>query len=234
MFAYPVLITFIFQSVRHLEKWLKHACVVLSKGISGVFLPKVFALKSRQILYCRDVLYLFFFVDLCSSILSYWSHDSEGHILKCCIISISCWCLQTEALISTPVFVILICFSDRDRDRDRDSYRDRDRRRDRSRSREHYRDDRRGGGGGSSGRGLKGRQPGGSLRKPHWDLSRLQPFRKDFYVPHPDVANKPQHEVEEYRSSKEITLKGRSIPNPVWTFDEAGFPDYVMKEIRYF
>ncbi|PNF25831.1 putative ATP-dependent RNA helicase DDX17 [Cryptotermes secundus] len=122
--------------------------------------------------------------------------------------------------------------SDRDRDRDRDNYRDRDRRRDRSRSREHYRDDRRGGGGGSSGRGLKGRQPGGSLRKPHWDLSRLQPFRKDFYVPHPDVANKPQHEVEEYRSSKEITLKGRSIPNPVWTFDEAGFPDYVMKEIR--
>jgi hypothetical protein len=81
---------------------------------------------------------------------------------------------------------------------------------------------------------VKGRQPGGSLRKPHWDLSRLQPFRKDFYVPHPDVANKPQHEVEEYRSSKEITLKGRSIPNPVWTFDEAGFPDYVMKEIRYF
>jgi ATP-dependent RNA helicase DDX17 len=65
-------------------------------------------------------------------------------------------------------------------------------------------------------------------------LSRLQPFRKDFYVPHPDVANKPQHEVEEYRNSKEITLKGRSIPNPVLTFDEAGFPDYVMKEIRYF
>lgn len=215
-------------------KWLKHACVVLLKVISRVFLPEVFALKYGQILYSRDVLYLFLFGDLCSSIFSYWSHDSEGHILKWCIISISCWCLQIKAVIWTPVFVILMCFSDRDRDRDRDNYRDRDRRRDRSRSREHYRDDRRGGGGGSSGRGLKGRQPGGSLRKPHWDLSRLQPFRKDFYVPHPDVANKPQHEVEEYRSSKEITLKGRSIPNPVWTFDEAGFPDYVMKEIRYF
>lgn len=79
---------------------------------------------------------------------------------------------------------------------------------------------------------MKGRQPGGSLRKPHWDLSRLQPFTKDFYVPHPDVANRPQHEVEEYRISKEITVKGRSIPNPVITFDEAGFPDYAMKEIR--
>ncbi|KAJ9590946.1 hypothetical protein L9F63_016044, partial [Diploptera punctata] len=73
---------------------------------------------------------------------------------------------------------------------------------------------------------------GGSLRKPHWDMNRLQPFRKDFYVPHPDVSNRPPNEVEEYRSSKEITLKGRSIPNPVRTFDEAGFPEYVMKEIR--
>nr|CAD7569718.1 unnamed protein product [Timema californicum] len=117
-------------------------------------------------------------------------------------------------------------FSDRDRDRDRD------RRRDRSRSRDRFRDDRRGGVGGGGGRGGGRRQPGATLRKPHWDLSRLQPFRKDFYVPHPDIANRSSQDVEEFRSSKEITLKGRNIPNPIRTFEEAGFPDYVLKEIK--
>nr|CAD7407942.1 unnamed protein product [Timema poppensis] len=115
-------------------------------------------------------------------------------------------------------------------DRDRD--RDRDRRRDRSRSRDRFRDDRRGGVGGGGGRGGGRRQPGATLRKPHWDLSRLQPFRKDFYVPHPDIANRSSQDVEEFRSSKEITLKGRNIPNPIRTFEEAGFPDYVLKEIK--
>ncbi|CAG2061734.1 unnamed protein product, partial [Timema podura] len=75
-------------------------------------------------------------------------------------------------------------------------------------------------------------QPGATLRKPHWDLSRLQPFRKDFYVPHPDIANRSSQDVEEFRSNKEITLKGRNIPNPIRTFEEAGFPDYVLKEIK--
>ncbi|XP_071442126.1 uncharacterized protein [Hetaerina americana] len=134
---------------------------------------------------------------------------------------------------------------DRDRDRGRDRDRDRGRDRDRSRDRDRFRDERRpfgGGGGGGGGGGfggggggrnsLKGRQPGERLRKPHWDLSRLPTFRKEFYVPHPDVANRPQHDVEQYRSSKEITVKGRSVPNPIRYFDEAGFPDYVLKEVK--
>lgn len=41
--------------------------------------------------------------------------------------------------------------------------------------------------GGSS---LKGKQPGGALRKPTWDMSALQPFAKDFYQPHPRVQNR--------------------------------------------
>ncbi|XP_063240452.1 uncharacterized protein LOC134541157 isoform X2 [Bacillus rossius redtenbacheri] len=110
--------------------------------------------------------------------------------------------------------------------------RDRDRRRDRSRSRSRDRFRDRGGGGGGGRNGGRRSQPGSGLRKPHWDLSRLQPFRKDFYVPHPDIASRPAHEVEEYRTSKEITLKGRNIPNPIRTFEEAGFPDYVIKEIK--
>lgn len=38
--------------------------------------------------------------------------------------------------------------------------------------------------------------------------------------------------IEQYRSEKEISLRGKNIPNPVFLFDEAGFPDYVMKEIK--
>ena len=48
-----------------------------------------------------------------------------------------------------------------------------------------------GGGGGGGGRG-RGGQPGSTLRKPRWDLSRLPRFEKDFYREHPDVANRTQ------------------------------------------
>lgn len=38
--------------------------------------------------------------------------------------------------------------------------------------------------------GLKGKQPGGGLRKVNWDLRTLEPLRKDFYVEHPAVRNR--------------------------------------------
>ncbi|CAH0546283.1 unnamed protein product [Brassicogethes aeneus] len=100
--------------------------------------------------------------------------------------------------------------------------RSRDRRRSRSRDR------------GSYGRGGGGRRnaAGANLRKPRWDMSRLEPFKKDFYVPHPGVINRPLYEIDEWRKSKEITLKGKSIPEPVLNFEEAGYPDYVMSEVR--
>jgi ATP-dependent RNA helicase DDX5/DBP2 len=39
-------------------------------------------------------------------------------------------------------------------------------------------------------------------------------------------------EVEAYRNTKEITVKGNIVPNPLQYFEEGNFPDYVMKEIR--
>ncbi|XP_012222025.1 probable ATP-dependent RNA helicase DDX17 [Linepithema humile] len=121
-------------------------------------------------------------------------------------------------------------YRSRSRDRDR-------RRRSRTRSRSRSPRDRRswGGSGGrdrpSSSRSSRG-QPGANLRKPRWDLSRLEPFKKDFYIPHDAVQNRDPRVVEQYRVEKEITLRGKSIPNPVFDFDEAGFPDYVLKEIK--
>lgn len=38
----------------------------------------------------------------------------------------------------------------------------------------------------------KGHQPGENLRKPRWDMSRLQKFEKNFYVEHPGVSSRSQ------------------------------------------
>uniref|UniRef100_A0A023F4I4 RNA helicase n=1 Tax=Triatoma infestans TaxID=30076 RepID=A0A023F4I4_TRIIF len=114
--------------------------------------------------------------------------------------------------------------------------RSRDRRKDRTRSRERYRSrsrsrDRRGirnlGGRPRSGRGA-----GAFLRKPYWDLSRLEPFRKNFYTPHPDVEDRSRSEIENWLHDKDITLKGRDVPRPVWSFEEAGFSDTVLRMLR--
>lgn len=65
-------------------------------------------------------------------------------------------------------------------------------------------------------------QAGANLRKPRWDLSRLEPFKKDFYVPHAAVSNRSYYQVDDWRKSKEITLKGKNVPDPVLSFEEAG------------
>lgn len=51
-------------------------------------------------------------------------------------------------------------------------------------------------------------------------------------MPHPNVSNRPVYDVEDWRRKQEISLRGKGIPDPVLTFEEAGFPDYVMGEIR--
>ncbi|XP_046737062.1 ATP-dependent RNA helicase dbp2-like isoform X1 [Diprion similis] len=85
---------------------------------------------------------------------------------------------------------------------------------------------------GFGGNSFKNKQPGERLRKPRWDMSSLQPFSKDFYQPHPNVLARSPHMVEIYRSDKEITVKGSNIPGPNIYFEEGGFPDYVLNEIR--
>ncbi|XP_048847119.1 probable ATP-dependent RNA helicase DDX5 isoform X1 [Brienomyrus brachyistius] len=82
--------------------------------------------------------------------------------------------------------------------------------------------------GGSSG---KYGNPGERLRKKHWNLEELPKFEKNFYQEHPDVTRRSNQEVEEYRRSKEITVKGRDCPNPTMKFHEASFPTYVMDVI---
>uniref|UniRef100_A0A146L3M6 RNA helicase n=3 Tax=Lygus hesperus TaxID=30085 RepID=A0A146L3M6_LYGHE len=112
----------------------------------------------------------------------------------------------------------------RSRSRSRDVRR-RSRSRDRYRSRSRSRDRRRPPPGG---RGRNG-AAGSNLRRPHWDLSRLEPFKKNFYTPHPYVEDRSRAAIEEWMEEKDITLKGKDIPRPVWSFEEANFPPSVLR-----
>ncbi|XP_049577673.1 probable ATP-dependent RNA helicase DDX5 [Syngnathus scovelli] len=91
------------------------------------------------------------------------------------------------------------------------------------------------GGGGGGGRGgpppVKFGNPGDRLRKRHWNLDELPKFQKNFYQEHPDVTRRLLPEVEQYRISREVTVKGRECPKPILRFNEAAFPNYVMDVI---
>ncbi|XP_041839169.1 probable ATP-dependent RNA helicase DDX5 [Melanotaenia boesemani] len=90
-----------------------------------------------------------------------------------------------------------------------------------------------GGGGGNRGGPPPGKfgNPGERLRKKHWNLDELPKFQKNFYQEHPDVTHRPIQEVEQYRRSKEVTVKGRDCPKPIVKFHEAAFPSYVIDVI---
>lgn len=92
---------------------------------------------------------------------------------------------------------------------------------------------RRGGRGFGRGGGGGGRdsQNGKTLRRPDWASESLQPFKKDFYVPHPSVSSRHPSEIEEFRQTNNITIKGDAL-NPIFFFEEGNFPDYVMEGLQ--
>ena len=72
---------------------------------------------------------------------------------------------------------------------------------------------------------------GANLRTIQWDLSQLPVFEKNFYIEHPDVTARTEQAAEEWRRSKGITIQGQGIPKPVYTFEEASMPEYVLAEV---
>ncbi|RKU44190.1 ATP-dependent RNA helicase dbp2, variant 2 [Coniochaeta pulveracea] len=89
-----------------------------------------------------------------------------------------------------------------------------------------------GGGGYGGGGGDRMNNLGAGLHKQEWDLSALPKFEKHFYKEHPDVAARSPAEVEKFRKDHGMSVHGRDVPKPVETFDEAGFPRYVMDEVK--
>jgi ATP-dependent RNA helicase DDX5/DBP2 len=73
---------------------------------------------------------------------------------------------------------------------------------------------------------------GAGLRDQTWDLASLPKFEKSFYKEDPAVTSRSSREVDDFRKEKEMTVQGRNVPRPVQTFDEAGFPTYVMSEVK--
>ncbi|CAJ0923595.1 21955_t:CDS:10 [Entrophospora sp. SA101] len=64
-----------------------------------------------------------------------------------------------------------------------------------------------------------------------WGSTSLPKFEKNFYKEHPNVIARSEAEVEEFRRKHEMKVFGQDIPKPVETFEEAKFPDYVLREV---
>ena len=105
--------------------------------------------------------------------------------------------------------------------------------------------DRSGGGGygrGGYGGGYGGRSGGGygsygndsslgqNLTTP--DFNNLPKFEKNFYVEDKRVASRSEREIDDFRQQHDMKVVGKGIPKPVTTFDETGFPNYILSEIK--
>ncbi|KAL8677991.1 MAG: hypothetical protein Q9186_005621 [Xanthomendoza sp. 1 TL-2023] len=87
-------------------------------------------------------------------------------------------------------------------------------------------------GGDFGGSGDKMANLGAGLKTQQWDMNTLPKFEKSFYKEDPAVANRSERDVEAFRKLKEMSVQGKNVPRPVETFDEAGFPKYVMDEVK--
>merc|ERR1719352_787477 len=74
---------------------------------------------------------------------------------------------------------------------------------------------------------------GSNLGRVNWQSEQLGEFQKNFYQEHPSVSARSEGDVQALRARHNISvMSGHDVPRPVQTFEEAGFPDYVMNEIR--
>lgn len=69
------------------------------------------------------------------------------------------------------------------------------------------------------------------LIKPVWDMNHLKPFLKKFYIPHINVKNRSDTDIDNYRDGKEIIVRGNDVPSPNECFEECNFPEYIIDEM---
>lgn len=65
-----------------------------------------------------------------------------------------------------------------------------------------------------------------------WSHQTLAKFEKNFYVEDERVSQRSEAEIAAFRAEKEMKIQGTNVPRPITSFDEAGFPDYIMTEIQ--
>lgn len=71
-----------------------------------------------------------------------------------------------------------------------------------------------------------------SLHLPQWHQIQLPPFEKNWYQEHADTALRSGDEVDYFRKSNGITVKGDYVPKPIFDAVEAILPDSVRKTIE--
>ncbi|KZW02916.1 DEAD-domain-containing protein [Exidia glandulosa HHB12029] len=88
------------------------------------------------------------------------------------------------------------------------------------------------GGGYGGGGGDRMSNLGGGLRNIDWQTANLPKFEKNFYQEDKHVAARSDREIEEYRAKHQMKVQGRNVPKPITSFEEAGFPEYLLTTIR--
>jgi len=94
----------------------------------------------------------------------------------------------------------------------------------------------RGGGSRKGGRnefGIIFGQAGAGLRRVDWSREDLPHFQKNFYREHASVNKMSDNDVKQWREENSICVIGKDIPKPICAFDQTGFPEYIMSEIRH-
>ncbi|XP_035228328.1 probable ATP-dependent RNA helicase DDX17 [Stegodyphus dumicola] len=89
----------------------------------------------------------------------------------------------------------------------------------------------RGRGGQRGGNSFKGKMPGEGLKKARYDMETMEAVQKNFYSEHPNITNLSENDVEDYRNSLEITVRGREVPRPICDFYEGNFPEYISRAL---
>ncbi|KAH8117119.1 RNA helicase [Phellopilus nigrolimitatus] len=78
----------------------------------------------------------------------------------------------------------------------------------------------------------RGSNLGNHLKNIDWDHQRLEKFEKNFYLEDKRVAARSEGDVHDFRKERQIIVTGRNVPKPVTTFEEAGFPEYLLSTIK--
>ncbi|KAI6189220.1 RNA helicase [Aphelenchoides besseyi] len=65
---------------------------------------------------------------------------------------------------------------------------------------------------------------GGDLRPTDWSKTKMDSIQKNIYTENHVVTARSKSEIDAWLSENQVTLTGKDIPNPVFEFNEAGYP----------
>ncbi|GMH33579.1 hypothetical protein BSKO_01413 [Bryopsis sp. KO-2023] len=89
-----------------------------------------------------------------------------------------------------------------------------------------------GGYGGQGGQGGYGERDLNDVQLQAEDYSGISDFQKNFYQEHPTVTSRSEEEVARFRFERQIAVEPPNAPRPIQSFEEVGFPDYIMAKIK--